>query len=970
MSAYVKASSRLLVLCIAFCCVQGARASTFTIPTDDDLIVGARAIVRGKVLSMSCQLDDQSGRIFTYVQLRVREVLKGQVSQREIVLKEEGGQAGTLGSIIFGTPTFVSGEDVLLYLDTWRDGSLRVYQMFLGKFSIVDDPATGEQIVVRNSPDRDVSIVQSQSQTHGGGATSRMELSAYREMIRRREKATRVRSQMFSDAYYANTQMLATPAEYRSTVGDFAPQYTFLTSPPPRWFEPDVGQVVSFMVNPDGAPNPQIMDDISAAMNVWSSVPGCSLRVVTGGSAAICYSRDSNSIVFNNCEGQFAPSPTCASTLALGGMTWDTSQTKVINGTTFVRATIGHISFNPYASCDFGDHCIVREIATHELGHALGLGHSHSSDATMFGVAHFDGRCASIHQDDADAITFVYPAGAGGPAPLTIVSTSPLGIATAGSVFSRQLLATGGASPYSWSIVSGSLPDGLNLFQNGLVSGTPSATGSSDFTVKVTDSQNISVQKALSISVIAPASGFDSQFISQDVPATLNPGQAFFVTLRWTNNGSKDWIGGAGFSAISQNPPNNATWGGNNVPWFGSNIAPGGQIELLFGATAPARAGIYDFQWQLYQQGVGVFGQPSANVSIKVGDPAPPTPPSIAGPSSLAAVTGTLFSYTLTATGGTLPYTWQVAAGALPVGLTLNPNTGALVGTPIVAGNSAVTVQVTDFKSQTAQKILTFAVTAPAVAPLDITTSTMAGATKGVAFSQQLVAAGGKPPYTWTVTSGALPGGLSLAGTTGSISGTPGAIGVFNFSVTATDSESRTATRPLSITVAAPPLTIATVPALDGFKGSSFSYQLSATGGTPPYTWSVTSGAFPAGLTLSSASGLISGVPGVGGLFTFTVTVRDQASVSTTANVQISLVDPATLPAVTKAKYKGGKKLIVTGDRINAAAVLLMDGNQTPAILEDGSFLAKPITLASGRHEIRIANPGGLLSPPFILTVE
>src|SRR4030095_3401820 len=222
----------------------------------------------------------------------------------------------------------------------------------------------------------------------------------------------------------------------------------------------------------------------------------------------------------------------------LGGMDWDPRETKVINGTTFVRAVTGNISFNPYASCIFDDHIRVREIHTHKLGPALGLGHSDFADATMFGVAHLDGRCASIHQDDINAITFVYPATGGGPGPLTILSTSPVGIATAGSPFSRQLLASGGATPYSWSLVSGSLPEGLNLIPNGLISGTPVATGTSEFTIKVTDPQNVTAQKSLSILVIAPGSGFDSQFVSQDVATALNPGQAFFINIRCVSTGS------------------------------------------------------------------------------------------------------------------------------------------------------------------------------------------------------------------------------------------------------------------------------------------------------------------------------------------------------------------------------------------------------------------------------------------------
>src|SRR5438034_2443862 len=114
MPAYMKVSSLLLTICAVVCCAARAQASAFTIPTDDDLVIGARAIVRGRVLSVSCQLDDQTGRVFTYVRLRVREVLKGQISDREIVLKEQGGQTGNRGSVIFGTPGFEKGESALL----------------------------------------------------------------------------------------------------------------------------------------------------------------------------------------------------------------------------------------------------------------------------------------------------------------------------------------------------------------------------------------------------------------------------------------------------------------------------------------------------------------------------------------------------------------------------------------------------------------------------------------------------------------------------------------------------------------------------------------------------------------------------------------------------------------------------------------------------------------------------------------
>src|SRR6185437_463364 len=105
-------------------------------------------------------------------------------------------------------------------------------------------------------------------------------------------------------------------------------------------------------------------------------------------------------------------------------------------------------------------------------------------------------------------------------------------------------------------------------------------------------------------------------------------------------------------------------------------------------------------------------------------------------------------------------------------------------------------------------------------------------------------------------------------------------------------------------------------------------------------------------------------------LFSLTVAVRDRESMSTATPVQIKLIDPATIPAIVKAKYKGGKKLIVTGDRINPAALLMLDGNQTSAVVSDGSFTLKPIVLARGNHQLRIVNPGGGFSAAFTFAVE
>jgi hypothetical protein len=274
-------------------------------------------------------------------------------------------------------------------------------------------------------------------------------------------------------------------------------------------------------------------------------------------------------------------------------------------------------------------------------------------------------------------------------------------------------------------------------------------------------------------------------------------------------------------------------------------------------------------------------------------------------PSNLpAGLVGTPYSEALAVTGDVPPYYWEVQAGALPAGLAMS-TAGLIAGTPTAVGTSTFAVIVFGGDDCAGTATFTLATSAVHIPSLAVTTpSTLPSGAIGAAYSQTLTATGGVPPYTWSVTAGALPAGLTVS-SAGAIAGTPTGSGASTFSVKVTDAGGNTASQSFTLFIAPPPVAITTPSTLpSGVAGTAYLQTLSATGGIPPYTWVVTSGALPAGLTLSSA-GVIAGTPTTGGIFTFTISVQNtptlqsasQSFTLTIGNAPFAIATPATLPS-------------------------------------------------------------------------
>ncbi|MFC0588208.1 putative Ig domain-containing protein [Novosphingobium aquiterrae] len=531
--------------------------------------------------------------------------------------------------------------------------------------------------------------------------------------------------------------------------------------------------------------------------------------------------------------------------------------------------------------------------------------------------------------------------------------------------------ASGGTAPYSYAITAGALPGGLALSpSSGAITGTPTATDTFNFSVSATDSSTGSgpytatQSYSIAIAIAAPVAGNSNLTVaynaaSTNVPLSLSGGPAASLAITTapshgsavvsgttiTYQASSGYAGpdsfaytatnatgtsapatvsvtvqnpvvtitaGSGFSGTVAAPYSNTfTFNGGASPWSGYQVTGLPAGLAITGTTAssvtisgtPSTAGSFNLN-------VSANDSSTGNGPFSVGQAfvlniAAPTLSLTPAATTFTAAYGAPFTQAFTASGGIGAYSYAIT-GALPTGLTFTAGSGTISGTPTAPGSYTITVTATDTGSTgpgapyTASANYTVSVPAPAIA---ITPTTLTAGAGGAAYNQQLTASGGIASYTYSVTAGTLPPGLTLS-TAGLLSGTPTSSGTFNFTVTAADANGQTGAQAYSLTINAPGLTItpATLPA--AHFGVAYSQTLTASGGIAPYHFAISVGALPTGLSLNPNTGAITGTPSVGGVFNLTVTATDSTggtpgsgSRAYTFNV-IARPDPASDPEV------------------------------------------------------------------------
>jgi hypothetical protein len=169
---------------------------------------------------------------------------------------------------------------------------------------------------------------------------------------------------------------------------------------------------------------------------------------------------------------------------------------------------------------------------------------------------------------------------------------------------------------------------------------------------------------------------------------------------------------------------------------------------------------------------------------------------------------GTSYAAPITSTGGSgpTPYIWSMVAGSLPAGLSLTPSYGVysayVYGTPTTAQTSTFTLQVRDGVGHTAKQAFTLTINPSSPLVITFPSSCCPDGTVGTSYLQNFFLSGGVAPYIWSIATGQLPPGLSLAPSPpASIKGTPTTAGTFTFTVRVTDSTGAHADEPGSIIV-------------------------------------------------------------------------------------------------------------------------------------------------------------------------
>lgn len=345
------------------------------------------------------------------------------------------------------------------------------------------------------------------------------------------------------------------------------------------------------------------------------------------------------------------------------------------------------------------------------------------------------------------------------------VVTSSLADGVARVAYSQTLSASGGNGTYQWFISEGYLPIGLTLQKTtGEISGTPTSSGNHSFTVRVESGDQVAT-KTVSI-FVTPVPVASVQVTPTAV--TMTPAETRQLTAT-----ARDADGNSIFDRT-------IVWATGDASVVTVSSTGLLTAKSMGSTTVTATVG----------------GQPGwAAVSVH-------NVLTVLDTELEAGVVAGAYSQTLDAAGGNGHYQWSLNAGSLPPGLTLQPATGLISGTPSMSGAFSFVVEVESDDGQRATAGFSILIHGE----LAVTTVALAEGAEAAAYDQTLSAAGGESPFFWTLLADTLPTGLNLDGAAGTISGTPLTQGSSTFTLQVESADGQKASKEFSITIQAVPV--------------------------------------------------------------------------------------------------------------------------------------------------------------------
>ncbi|HXA16537.1 MAG TPA: putative Ig domain-containing protein [Thermoanaerobaculia bacterium] len=524
----------------------------------------------------------------------------------------------------------------------------------------------------------------------------------------------------------------------------------------------------------------------------------------------------------------------------------------------------------------------------------------------------------------------------------TITVTNPaVNSGVASSPFSQTFTQSGGVGTTTFSLASGALPAGLTLASNGVLSGTPTQTGSFPITVKATDANGCTGTGPTYTLTIT------CQTITVTNPAVNSGVAGAPFSQTFTQSGG---IGTTTFSLASGTLP------------AGLTLAANGTLS-----GSPTQTGTFAITVKATDANGCTGTGPTYTLTITC------QTITVTNPAVNSGVAGAPFSQTFTQSGGIGTTTFSLASGTLPAGLTLAAN-GTLSGTPTQTGTFPITVKATDSNGCNGTGA-TYTLTI-ACQTITVTNPAVNTGVAGSPFSQTFTQSGGIGTTTFSLASGTLPSGLTLAAN-GTLSGTPMVTGTFPITVTVTDANGCTGTGPTyNLVINCQTITV-TAPAVNsGVAGSPFSQTFTQSGAIGSATFSLAAGTLPSGITLAINGGL-SGTPMQTGTFPITVKVTDANGCTGTTNYTLTIacqVITVTNPAVnsgvagspfsqtfTQSGAIGTATFSLAGGSLPTGLSLSASGALSGTPTQTGSF---PITVA-----VTDANGCSGVGPTYNLTI-